>query len=135
MWSDTAPVGRNVTRAWLCRGGGGAEIAEVGRPAVRDPRCGELDEEHGLGRLRRVLELHADLLERAVALAEVARRTGGDDVLPDRLAALRARDDVVEGEPPARAAAVDAAPAVAGEEGAARDLPLDRPWHADIVDQ
>src|SRR4029079_10065226 len=132
---DTAPVGRNVTSGSLRGGGGGTELAVVGRPAMRVPRRGELDEEHGLGRPRRVLQLHADLLERAVALPEVAGRAGGDDVLPDRLAALRARDDVVEGEPSARGAAVDAAPAVAGEEGAARDLPLDRPRHADVVDQ
>src|SRR6185295_19362517 len=44
-------------------------------------------------------------------------------------------DDVVERQPAAGRAAVDAAPAVAGEEGAAGDLPLDRTGDADVVDQ
>ena len=44
-----------------------------------------------------------DLLEQAVSLAQVARCAGGDDVLPDRLTAPRARHDMVEREPAARA--------------------------------
>src|SRR5581483_2521409 len=65
----------------------------------------------------------------------IAGRAGGDDVLPARIAALRARDDVVERQPPVRRAAVDAAPAVTGEERAARDLALDHPRHTDVVDE
>src|SRR6185312_8032166 len=41
---------------------------------------------------------HPRLLRRQIALAEVARRTGRDDVFPGGLAALAARDDVIEGE-------------------------------------
>src|ERR1700748_1889472 len=41
---------------------------------------------------------HPRLLRRHVALAQVARRTGGDDVFPGGLAAFAARDDVIEGE-------------------------------------
>jgi len=36
------------------------------------------------------------LLRRQIALAQIARRTGGDHVFPGGLAALAARDDVVE---------------------------------------
>ena len=75
------------------------------------------------------------LLQRPVALAQVARRAGGDDVLPDRLAALRARDDVVERQAAVRRAAVRAAPAVASEQGPAGDLALDRARHAHVVEQ
>src|SRR4029077_14238932 len=117
-----------------CRGRR-AELAEVGRPAVRDARCSELDEEHRLRWAGKRLQLHPDLLERAVALAEVARGTRRHDVLPDRLAALRAGDDVVEREAAVRGAAVDAAPAVPGEERPAGDLPLDRPGHPDVVEE
>ena len=62
-------------------------------------------------------------------------RARGDDVLPDRLAAAAARDDVVERQPAAADAAVDAAPAVAREERAARDLPLHAVRDADVGDQ
>ena len=41
--------------------------------------------------------------------------------------------DVVERQPAARRAAVDAAPAVTGEERPARDLALDDPRNADVV--
>ncbi len=70
-----------------------------------------------------------------VALAQVARRARGDDVLPHRLAAARARDHVVERQPAAGRAAVDAAPAVTREERAARDLALDDPRNADVVEE
>ena len=99
---------------------------EVLLPDLRDRRRREVDEEHRRRRPRRPLQVQARVLERAVALAQVARRAGGDDVLPDRLAALRARHHVVERQPAAGGAAVDAAPAVAGEQRAARDLALDR---------
>src|SRR5687768_4011274 len=79
--------------------------------------------------------MQAGVLEQPVALAEVARRARGDDVLPDRLPALRAGHDVVERQPPGRGAAVDATPAVTGEERAPRDLPLDRAGHPHVLDE
>ena len=66
--------------------------------------------------------VHLDLARQAVALAAVAGRAGGDDVLPDRLAAAAAGDDVVDGEAGFARAAVLAGPGVAGEHGAAGDL-------------
>src|SRR3981189_2591239 len=51
------------------------------------------------GRCERQLpRKHPRLLRRQVSLAQIARRTGGDHVLPRGLAALAARDDVIEGE-------------------------------------
>src|ERR1700704_2304649 len=41
---------------------------------------------------------HPRLLRRQVSLAQIARRTRSDHVLPGGLAALAARDDVIEGE-------------------------------------
>ena len=107
--------------------------AEVLLPALRDLRRREADEEHGRRRPRARGELHVHLVRQPVPLAEVARRAGGDDVLPGGVAALRARDHVVERQPPAARAAVDAAPAVTGEERAAGDLPLHHPRNADVV--
>src|SRR5262245_64003340 len=75
------------------------------------------------------------LLERAVALAQVARRAGGDDVLPAGLAAARARDDVVERQARRGRAAVDAAPAVTGEERPPRDPPLDGTGDANVGEE
>ena len=43
--------------------------------------------------------VHVHLVRQPVPLAEVARRTGRDDVLPGGVAALRARDHVVERQP------------------------------------
>src|SRR4051794_23298882 len=43
-------------------------------------------------------ERHAGLGGRLVGLAQIARRTGRDDVLPVRMAAPRARHDVVESQ-------------------------------------
>src|ERR1051326_5524830 len=120
------------TEQGLRGGGGRAELAEVLRPAVRDARSRELDEQHRLRRPRRRPQLHARLLQRPVALAQVARRAGGDDILPDGLAAFRTRDDGVEGQPAARGAAVHAAPAVPCEQRPPGDLPLDRPRHTDV---
>src|SRR4051794_13125393 len=73
-----------------------------------------------------------DLLDETIGLVEVARSPGGDDFPPDGAAAAPAGDEVVERKPPRRAA-VDAAPAVTREEGAAGDLALDRPRHPDVV--
>src|ERR1700722_15278881 len=41
---------------------------------------------------------HSRLLRRQIALAQIARRTRRDHVLPGGLAALAARNDVIEGE-------------------------------------
>src|SRR4051812_1867839 len=106
--------------------------AEVRAPAVRDLRRGQMDEEHRCRRARRRAELHPRLLERTVALPVIARRTRGDDVLPHRLTAAAARHDVVERQPPVPVAAVDAAPAVPGEQRPARDLPLHGTRHANV---
>src|SRR6266850_562402 len=51
------------------------------------------------GRCERQLpRKHPRLLRRQVSLAQIARRAGRDHVLPRGLAALAARDDVIEGE-------------------------------------
>ena len=52
---------------------------------------------HG-GMERRLPGLHAGFAGHLAALAQVAGRTGGDDVVPGRLAAETARDQVIEGE-------------------------------------
>src|SRR5919197_176061 len=130
---NTAPASAYVTSR---RGGRGlAEAVQVRLPTIRDPRRREVDEEDRSGRLRLRPERHRDLLRQAVALAHVARRARGDDVLPDRVATAAARHDVVEGQLAAGSAAVHAAPAVAGEQGAARDLALERPRHAHVLDE
>src|SRR4029453_15481367 len=41
---------------------------------------------------------HPRLLWRQIALAQIARRAGRDDIFPSGLAALAARGDVIEGE-------------------------------------
>src|SRR6266513_1934593 len=106
-------VRRRLSPMSPSRGGGrgAAEAVQVRLPAVRDPRRGEVDEQHRRGRARLAPQGHRDLLGQAVALAHVARRTRGDDVLPDGLAPTAARDDVVQGQLAAIGAAVHAAPA------------------------
>src|SRR3546814_4839677 len=47
---------------------------------------------------RRDVERHPRLFGGPPALFEIARRAGGDDILPRRTAALRAGDDMIEGE-------------------------------------
>src|SRR5205823_12622739 len=50
-------------------------------------------------RCERVLpRKHPRLLRRQIALAQITRRAGRDDIFPSGLAALAARDDVIEGE-------------------------------------
>src|SRR5450432_2408964 len=49
-------------------------------------------------RERRLPRKHPRLLRRQIALAQIAWRTGRDHVFPGGLAALAARDDVIEGE-------------------------------------
>ena len=80
-------------------------------------------------------QVHARLLEQAVALGEVAGRARRDDVLPRRVAAARARYHVVERQPATGRAAVHAAPAVPGEEHAPRDATLDGSWHAHVLQE
>src|SRR3954454_21106033 len=113
----------------------GRFVEQVLLPGRRDRRRGELDEDVRAGDPRLDPRVHVDLVGEPVALAAVARRAGGDDVLPPRVAALRARDHVVDGE--ARAgAAVLALPAVACEDGAAGDLALVRVARdADVGDE
>src|SRR6267143_5899629 len=49
-------------------------------------------------RKRKLLWKHPRLLRRQVSLAQIAWRTGGDHIFPCGLAALAARNDVIEGE-------------------------------------
>src|SRR4051794_24891426 len=111
------------------------EAVEIGLPTRRDGVRREADEQHGRGRAWLRVQRHRHLLEQPVALAQVAGRARGDDVLPLRPAALRARDDVIERKAAARLAAVDAFPAVAREERAPRDLALDDPRHANVGEE
>ena len=77
-----------------------------------------------------------DLAREAVALAAVAGGAGGDDVLPDRLAAAGAGDYMVDGEAGFGRAAVLAGPGVAGEDGAAGDFAaVGLAGDADVVDE
>src|SRR6476660_7618280 len=91
-------------------------------PGGRDLRAGNLDENGRPRRPRALAGVHLDLARKAVALAPVAACAGGDDVLPDRLAAAAAGDHVVDGEPRLARAAVLAGPGVAGEHRPPRDL-------------
>src|SRR5215210_3276404 len=100
-------------------------MQQVLLPGRRDGRRGELDEDMGARRVGLHARVHVDLVRQPVALAAVARRAGGDDVVPPRASALGARDHVVDRE--ARAgAAVLALPAVARKDGAPGDLALVR---------
>src|SRR5215831_20955239 len=131
-----APYVRRKQGATSRRGGGvPAEAVQVRLPAVRDPRRREVDEEHRRRRLRLGAERHRDLFGQAVPLAHVAGRARGDDVLPDRVAAPAPRNDVVERQLASCRPAVHAAPAVPGEQGPARDLPLQRPRDPDVLDE
>src|SRR5215210_5726684 len=113
----------------------GRFVQQVLLPGRRDRRRGELDEDVRARDPRLHARMHVDLVREAVALAAVAGRARGDDVLPARAAALRARDHVVDGEARARAAVL-AFPAVAGEHRAARDLALVRVARdADVRDE
>ena len=104
-----AAAGQSAAGKYCCQAAGILGLATwmktVG-PGARGASCG----------------VHLDLAGQAVALAAVAGRAGGDDVLPDRLAAAAAGDDVVDGEAGFARAAVLAGPGVAGEDGAAGDL-------------
>src|SRR5581483_5778406 len=68
---------------------------EVLLPDRRNPRLGHVHEDRGAGGLRLALGLHARLARKAVALAPVAGGAAGHDVVPGRVAALRAGDHVV----------------------------------------
>ena len=96
---------------------------EVLLPGGGDRRRGHVDEDRrSSARCGAARGQHVRLLRQPVALAPVARRAAGDDVVPGRRAALRARDHVVDGEGAALVAAVLAGPAVAREDRAAGDL-------------
>src|SRR3546814_18886254 len=64
---------------------------------------------------RRDVERHPRLFGGPPALFEIARRAGGDDLLPRRTAALRAGDDMLAGETPARPAILDGELCAQGE--------------------
>src|SRR5438876_3759477 len=113
----------------------GLERLEIRLPALGDRGRREPDEQHRRGHARQLAQLHRDLVQQPVALAQVARRARGDDVLPDRAAAAAARHDVVERQAPGGAAAVDAAPAVTRKERPARDLALDPARNAHVGDE
>ena len=74
----------------------------------------------GPGGARLVARVHLDLRRRAVALPAVARRAGGDDVLPGARAAAAARDHVVDRQMRGPAAVL-AGPRVAREDRPPRD--------------
>ena len=127
--------GRDTSRAYAAAGSNCSSDGRYWRQLSGTRLGREADEQHGRRRPRRPRQRHRRLLEQPVALAEIARRTRGDDVLPDRVAALRARDHVVERQPTGRRAAVDALPAVAGKERAPRDPPLDGPRHPHVLEE
>src|SRR5215211_5590757 len=78
--------------------------------------------------------MHSRLVRSAVALLTVARRAGGNDVLPDRFAAPTARDHVVHREAVRLAPAVLAGPCVAGEHCLASDLAaMAVAWDPDVA--
>src|SRR5690606_10204903 len=52
----------------------------------------------GVGAVGVAADRHHGLARRAPALGQVAGSAGGDDVLPRRAAAVRTRDDVIEGQ-------------------------------------
>ena len=57
-----------------------------------------------VGAARMTGRAHADVFGQLAALAQIARRAGGDDVLPRGAPALGARQDVIEGQILVRAA-------------------------------
>ena len=78
------------------------------------------------------VQLHVHLVGQPVPLAQVAGRARGHDVLPDRAAALRARNHVVEVRRPWRCRSRRSASRHARKR-APRDLALDHPGNPDIV--
>src|ERR671937_1818195 len=131
MEGTTPPASAYVTS----RRGRRREARQVRLPAARDLRRREPDEEHRCRRARLPAQLHPRFVRQLVALLQGARRARGDEVLPDRLASSAPRNDVVERQPAAGGAAVDALPAVAGKQGAAGDFSLHRARHADVLDE
>src|SRR2546423_5807266 len=78
---------------------------------VRVPQHVRGEDELGMDRLAD--EPHPGLVRQSVAFLEVAAQAGGDDVRPRGVAAARARQDVVHGEPLAAVVAVLTGVAVA----------------------
>ncbi len=67
------------------------------------------------------MQRHLRFRRRAPALAQVARRAGGDDILPCRPPAIGARHDVIERQVAMRRAAILAGEAIAQEQVEARE--------------
>src|SRR4051812_2450092 len=64
------------------QGGSGGFVEQVLLPGRRDGRRGELDEDVGARGARLHPRVHVHLVRQPVTLAAVARRAGGDDVVP-----------------------------------------------------
>ncbi len=113
--------------------GGGGQVLLPGR---RDPGAGHLDEDGWRRRLRRCARVHLDLSRQPIALAAVAGRASGDDVLPDRLAAPAPGDHMVDGQPGLAGAAVLTGPSIAGQYRPPSDLaPVRLSWNPYVIDQ
>ena len=72
------------------RGEASSSLWQVLAPGRRDRRRRELDEDVRARRARLRARVHVDLVRELVRLAPVARRAGGDDVVPAGPAALAA---------------------------------------------
>src|SRR5579884_1339937 len=75
---------------------GSALCGQVLKPGRRDRRAGDVDEHRRVRGAWLAQQLHPHLTRQRVALAAVARRTRGDDVVPAGAAALGLRDHVVD---------------------------------------
>ncbi len=73
------------------------------------------------------VQRHLRLLRRTATLFEVARRAGGDDILPGRAPALGARNDMVEGQVAQRAGVQRDGPPGAGVVARAAAAPVELP--------
>ena len=110
--------------------------AQIRLPRHRDTGRGDPDEHRRPRRPRVIGRMHRGLARHPVALAAVARRAGGDDVLPRRRPAAAAGDHVVDGQPGGLAAAVLAGVGVASEHRLAGDLaPVHVARDADVANQ
>src|SRR5215216_2190901 len=117
------PIGAapRVARASPADAGGPAREGplgsdQIGLPGDRDPRTREADE-HGRPRWPRTLaRVHSRFARRQASLLAVAGGTGGDDVLPHRLAPAAAGDHMIHGEARRLTPAVLARPGIPGED-------------------
>lgn len=83
---------------------------------------------------RRFVQRHPCLVRQTVAFTEVAWRAGRDHVFPRRLAAPRARIDMIERQSCATTTVL-AGIAVAGEQRTPRDAPRRKARHLDVGNQ